>query len=127
MEWLEWLKVLAPIVTLLVSALLSVVAFLGKAMLKGMVEENRNTRTELTNHAESSRQRHEELEKDFLKWQAQLPRFYVLKDDYIRHLTIVEKKIDDHANTTQRALSTIDSDIKQLLRESPKRTADGQT
>ena len=116
-QLLEWFKALAPIVLLIVSALLAVAGYFAKKTIDGFGEELKLMRGD-----------HETLEKDFLRFQAQLPRVYVLKDDHIRHITIVEKKIDDlasntqrtlteHANTTQKALASIDSDIKMLLRD----------
>ncbi len=121
MEWLEWIKIISPIVTLVVSTLLGIFAFFGKNMIKGFVAKIEG----LVAANNKTREDHEELEKEFLRFQAQLPRIYVLKDDHIRHITIVEKKIDDHANTTQQKLGSIESDIKLLLRESAKRKADG--
>ncbi len=35
-----------------------------------------------------------DLEKDFLKWQAELPEKYVRRDDYIRGQTVIEAKLD---------------------------------
>jgi len=34
------------------------------------------------------------LERDFLKWQAEMPNQYVRREDYIRNQTIIEGKID---------------------------------
>lgn len=113
-ELLEWAKALAPFVLLAVSSLLAVAGYFAKKTINSFGEEVKAVRGD-----------HEDLEKDFLRFQAQLPRVYVLKDDHIRHITIVEKKIDDHANTTQQKLGSIESDIKLLLRESAKRKADG--
>lgn len=114
MEWLEWIKAFAPLLLLVVSSLLAVAGYFAKKTIDGFGEEVKAVRGD-----------HEDLEKDFLRFQAQLPRIYVLKDDHIRHITIVEKKIDDHGNTTQVALASINSDIKLLLRESATRNNDG--
>lgn len=35
-----------------------------------------------------------QLEKDFLKFQGELPRQYVLRDDFLRNQTIIESKLD---------------------------------
>mgnify|MGYP001610532837 CR=1 FL=1 len=113
-EWLEWLKVLAPIVTLFVSALLTVAGYFAKKAIDGYGQRISAGETKV-----------QEVEKDLLKFQAQLPRVYVLKDDHIRHMTILEKKIDDNAETTARALASVAGDIKLLLRETPKRKTDG--
>lgn len=109
MDLLEWLKVLAPFVMLVVSTLLSVIAWLGKRVLDGYGEQIGKMRTE-----------HDDLEKEFLKFQAHLPRVYVLKDDHIRHITIVEKKIDDLSVGVHASLAALNSDVKLLLRETPK-------
>lgn len=34
------------------------------------------------------------IEKDFLRWQAELPFRYVLRDDYVRNQTVIEAKMD---------------------------------
>lgn len=114
MSLFEWINLLAPFVLLVVSALLSVAGYFGKKTIDGFAGELKSLRND-----------HEGFEKEFLLFQAQLPRNYVLKDDHIRHITIVEKKIDDHAATTQRALASIESDIKMLLRDTAKRKTDG--
>lgn len=114
MDWLEWIKALAPFVLLLVSALLSAAGYFAKKTIDGFSEELKAMRGD-----------HEDLENDFLRFQVQLPRVYVLKDDHIRHITILEKKIDEHATATQTSLSGLQGDIKLLLRESAKRTIDG--
>lgn len=36
----------------------------------------------------------DDLEKDFLRWQAELPEKYVRRDDYIRGQTVIEAKLD---------------------------------
>lgn len=113
-EWLEWLKVLSPIVTMFVAALLAVAGYFAKKTIDGYGQR--------IDEAEGKVQ---EVEKDFLKFQAQLPHVYVFKDDHIRHMTILEKKIDDNAAITARALASVAGDIKQLLRETPKRKTDG--
>lgn len=35
-----------------------------------------------------------DLEKDFLRWQSELPEKYVRRDDYIRGQTVIEAKLD---------------------------------
>lgn len=34
------------------------------------------------------------LEKDFLRWQAELPLQYVRREDYVRNQTVIEAKLD---------------------------------
>lgn len=34
------------------------------------------------------------LERDFLKWQAELPLHYVRREDYVRGQTVIEAKLD---------------------------------
>jgi hypothetical protein len=34
------------------------------------------------------------IEKDFLRWQGDLPFRYVLRDDYVRNQTVIEAKMD---------------------------------
>ena len=110
----EWLQILTPVVVLIASALISVAAYFGKKTVDGYGEQLASVRDD-----------HDALNEKFLLFQAQLPRIYVLKDDHIRHITIVEKKIDDLGNSVQLQLSDINSDVKLLLRETPKRRSDG--
>lgn len=35
-----------------------------------------------------------ELERELLRWKAELPLQYVLRDDYIRNQTVIEAKLD---------------------------------
>lgn len=44
--------------------------------------------------AQSNRDELQRLERDFLKFQADLPRTYVAREDYIRGQTVIEAKID---------------------------------
>ena len=36
----------------------------------------------------------QQLERDFLKWQADMPLQYVRREDYVRNQTIIESKLD---------------------------------
>ncbi len=110
----EWLQILTPVVLLIVSALISVAAYFGKKTIDGYGEQLATVRAH-----------HDALNEKFLQFKSELPRIYVLKDDHIRHITIVEKKIDDLGNTVQMQLADINSDVKLLLRETPKRRSDG--
>jgi len=113
-DLLKWLQVVAPIVMLVVSTLLAIAGYFAKKTIDGYGDENKQTREGLT-----------KLKDDFLEFKANLPRLFVLKDDHIRHMTILEKKIDDNDAKTGKALADISADIKALLREMPKRKNDG--
>jgi hypothetical protein len=140
MGWAEWIQVLAPIITsiiaLIITTLLTVAGYFARKTIDGFgtqlsaqhlefSTQIKTVREDFTTAVENTDGKRDELEKEFLRFQAQLPRVYVLKDDHIRHVTILEKKIDDLAGATNGKLSGIEADIKQLLRESPKRTTDG--
>ena len=45
------------------------------------------------------------VERDFMQFKADLPRNFVLRDDYIRVITVLENKIDD-----------LGKDIKNLIK-----------
>lgn len=51
--------------------------------LRQHLEEERKTTANLAS-----------LEKDFLKWQAELPLHYVRRDDFLRTQSVIELKID---------------------------------
>lgn len=114
MELLEWVKALAPVILLAVSALLSVAGYFGKKMIDGVTQDMTAVKTAQT-----------EIEKDFLRLRGELPFLYITREDHIRHITIVEHKIDDLRRESNSAMADIQSDIKTLLRELPKRSTDG--
>ena len=66
-----------------------------------------------------------EIEKDFLRMRGELPFMYITRDDHIRHITILEHKIDNMQRESNQAMAGIQSDIKLLIREMPKRSSDG--
>lgn len=113
-ELLKWLQVISPIVTLVVSALLAIAGYFAKKTIDGYGEE-----------IEKVRENHDKLKDNFFEFKANMPRIFELKDDHIRDMTVLERKIDENAEKTNRALATISSDIKMLLRETPKRKTDG--
>lgn len=112
-HWVEYVKAFAPFVLLAVSAVFSVLAFFARRTINEFGEQNKATM-----------KRQEQLEKDFLHFQIQLPRDFVLKDDHIRHITIVEKKIDEVGRVVESGLAELNSDVKLILRDLPKRTTD---
>lgn len=114
MDLLEWTKALAPFVLLLISALLAVAGYLGKKMINGVIEEQKSMKTAQSN-----------LEKDFLRMRGELPFTFITRDDHIRHITILEHKIDESRREMNAAMSGIQNDIKRLIREIPKRSNDG--
>lgn len=124
-NWVETVSAFMPLAVLILSLLLGMIGWFGRTMVNKILGEISTLTITVTKQIAEGRDRIDQVEKDFLRFQAQLPRIYTLKDDHIRHITIVEKKIDDHANTTQAALSSLAGDVKVLLREIPKRKSDG--
>lgn len=114
MDLFEWLRVIAPIVMLLVSGLTAVAAFFGKQIIRSFTEELKRLRSD-----------HEQLEKDFLKFQAHLPHIYSLKTDQQRDMTLVEHKIDNLASELKSGIAEISSQMMMVLRELPKGRNDG--
>jgi hypothetical protein len=57
---------------------------------------------DLRKEAEATRQ----LEIAFMKFQAELPRDYVRRDDFIRSIGTIEARIDNFALRMERALTT---------------------
>jgi hypothetical protein len=49
---------------------------------------------------------HRQLELAFMKFQAELPRDYVRRDDFIRSIGTIEARIDNFALRMERALTT---------------------
>lgn len=58
--------------------------------------------TDLRNEANATRQ----LENAFLRFQAELPRDYVRRDDFVRAVGTIETRIDNFALRMERALAT---------------------
>jgi len=123
--WIETANAFMPMVVFILSVLLGLIGWFGRTMVQKVLGEIGALSSMVTQQLTDMRDRIDQVEKDFLRFQAQLPRIYTLKDDHIRHITIVEKKIDDHASTTRDALSSLAGDVKLLLRETPKRKLDG--
>jgi hypothetical protein len=131
-SWIKEVNAFMPLVVFILATLLGLIGWFGRTMVQKVLGEIKTTNDKVTQWADTitlqfaeGRDRIDQVEKDFLRFQAQLPRVYVFKDDHIRHITIVEKKIDDHASTTRDALSALAGDVKLLLREIPKRKNDG--
>lgn len=54
----------------------------------------RETIERYTGHADRTAEQVQSLERDFLKWQAELPVLYVRREDYIRGQSVIEAKLD---------------------------------
>ena len=59
-------------------------------------------------------QQMQSLERDFLKWQAELPNQYVRREDYIRNQTIIEGKIDKLAEQFERKLTRLEEQLSNI-------------
>lgn len=116
MRWVEWMKVIVPFVLLGVTGLVAIATFFGKKMIDGFAEHLKEMRVDL-----------DRVERDLLNLKATLPRVYVLKDDHIRHMTIIENKIDEQGRDMQGRLGEMNNDIKAIFRELPKRKTDGES
>ena len=58
---------------------------------------SKTLRETINQHLEDERQTNVQLitlEKDFLRWQAEMPLQYVRREDYVRNQTIIEAKLD---------------------------------
>lgn len=76
--------VVIPILLFCLTVTLAVVGFLLRNKL-GRVEKD----------IEAAKAKAELVDKDLMEFKAVLPRYYVLKDDYIRTISVFEKKLDD--------------------------------
>ncbi|MEW6330224.1 MAG: hypothetical protein AB1560_02055 [Pseudomonadota bacterium] len=124
-DWIRTVNTFMPLVVLILSTLLGLIAWFGRTMVKNVLDKLSELSTTVTKQFTDTRDRIDQVEKDFLKFQAAMPRIYTLKDDHIRHMTLIEKKIDDLERSTQNTLSEVAGDVKLLLREIPKRKNDG--
>jgi hypothetical protein len=124
-EWLELLKVLAPYVSLLATVIFGVLGWFFRDLIA-------QTRREIAAHREASAKQTKEqeekmgtLQRQVLELRADLPLTFVLKTDHIRHITVLEHKIDDMRRDQNEALGEIRTDVKELIRSLPKRATDG--
>lgn len=97
------------LITLLLSFFACVAAF-GKFLVdqfeKRMDERHKNISEVLQQHmAEEERMlgKIDNLERDFLRFQAEMPLQYVRREDYVRNQTIIEAKLDALALSLQNA------------------------
>lgn len=77
----------------LVGLLLSFLGFVfgaGKLLLN-QIDRRLDARFQAVENAASAVQ---QLERDFLKWRADLPVEYVRREDYVRNQTVIEAKLD---------------------------------
>ena len=88
------------LITLLL-AFFSCVGVFGKVLLdqveKRQVERAQTLRDSLEKHIADERitaNAVQTLERDFLKWQAELPINYVRREDYVRGQSVIEAKLD---------------------------------
>lgn len=75
----EWLPVAVTILMFLISLLLAIIGY----FLKGLMQEHKELR-----------QDHKTLRHDFETFKQQLPYLFVLREDWIRYSTAIEKKLD---------------------------------
>lgn len=125
-RWIESVNAFMPLVVFVLSVLLGLIGWFGRTLAQKVLGEISALSATMMKQFTDSRDRIEQVEKDFLRFQAQLPHVYTLKTDHLRHMTTLEHKIDENASDTAATLSEINSDIKLLLRETPKRKSDGQ-
>lgn len=62
-----------------------------------LANSNRSINELLTRHVEEQGKvidKMNELERDMLKWRAELPLLYVRREDFIRNQTVIEAKLD---------------------------------
>ncbi|TAN59645.1 hypothetical protein EPN18_10100 [bacterium] len=74
---------MAPVLSFFLSIAVGMAGFFLKGLINGLKEN-------ITN-ADAKAQR---LEREFMEFKAQLPKQYVLKDDYVRALSSFEYKLD---------------------------------
>lgn len=77
MTFKDFITILTPILFFVLSLAVGVVGF----FVKGLINEMKGR----INH----------LERDLSELKAVLPRQYVIKDDYIRTISVFEQKLDD--------------------------------
>lgn len=124
-DWIRTVNAFMPLVVFILGVLIGLIGWFGRTMVQKVLGEISELSSMMTKQSTDARDRIDQVEKEFLKFQAAMPRIYTLKDDHIRHMTLIEKKIDDLDRSTSNSLSDVAGDVKILLREIPKRKNDG--
>lgn len=89
------LKDAATIATpFLLFALGVVVAVVGY-LIAGLINDLKEKNKDLEGKNTEAKKKAEQVERELLDFKAVLPKQYVLKDDYIRTISVFEKKLDD--------------------------------
>lgn len=119
---LDLANIVTPILLFVVGGVLAVIAY----FLKNLHEEIKTKFSEIDetiNEVKTSfsgavtkldeKYSHEisRLERDLLEHKAQLPRLYVLKDDYIRTISVFEHKLDSMDKKSDQKFTDINKKI----------------
>lgn len=86
----EALKALIPLLNLLMVVTIAV----GGWFMRQLVARFDRLEARLENHQRELDEKIDRTTRDLMEHKAQLPRIYVLRDDYIRTTTILERKLD---------------------------------
>jgi len=123
---IEFLKLLTPVLLLIITVLLAVIGYFGRQKIGDFTTAVAELKTELKEGIRENEDKIVSLEKDFYKHQARLPHLFITKDEHVRHMTIVEKKIDELRHSTEQNMGLLNSDIKLLLHEMSKRPSNDE-
>lgn len=88
----------------LVSVMLAAIALFGRLLLGVYDKRLKERHDELTASLSEHIDRVNQMERDWLRWQAELPMHYVRREDYVRGQTIIEAKLDAIAIEQKRLL-----------------------
>lgn len=116
-------NILLALLTALIGACLTVILFMKSEMAKGRKEDREASEKK---DAEQD-QAINELRRDWNNFRAQMPETYVLRADFIRELTVFQKKIDDlsiKTDGTNVKLAAIAEDVARILALQEKRKED---
>lgn len=91
MEALAIKDILLLIISFVITVGLGIVGYSVKALHKDMKEKI----NEAVGKAEGAATKAGGVERELMEFKASIPRYYVLKDDYIRTISVFEKKLDD--------------------------------
>jgi hypothetical protein len=82
------------LIQFIVGGILSLVGKLLWDIKKGFEKNAEATSKKLDSLEESLNSRVSELEREFLTYKAKLPFMYVLREDYLRHISDIGNKLD---------------------------------
>lgn len=120
---IEFMKASTPVLVVLLIVIVGLVGWFGRSIIGDLKETITKVSEDNNANIVVSNERIQDLERYVHKFERGLPHNYMLKDDAIRYLAAMEKKID----STNETIRNLASDVKTLIRGTAKRSTDAES